>query len=292
MRILLLSCFMSAIALNAQDFVDVFKMEYRLSPENQYQDSTGSPLDIHDVVLSAFLPFEQDDGSFIIFGSTYQHTSLQDLRLHSLAFMGGMQRALSRDSTGKWENTTVLIPKINRDPGKIVSKDVQIGLYSIFSYRKSPDFRWKFGLYANNDLFGIMVIPLVGLAWKIDEDLTLDMTLPVSANLRYVLSDKWMAGLTYTGRKYSYNLARSNEYVEVGDNTVGLFLERYLTKRIVLNAQAGHSVLRNYDRYDEGQQVHLSFGAVDIQDDRKVRNSPLSQSMYFKGGLYYRFSAE
>jgi hypothetical protein len=271
--------------------VDVAKFAYRLSPENSFEDSIGSPFNITDINADIFLPFEQDDGDYIIAGSSYSRTSIDGLEVSSFALYGGVRNQWKKNDSTSWEYMTLIIPKINSDGGKIVSRDVQLGIYSLFYYKRRPDLKWKMGLYANDEMFGFLILPLFGVEWQIKESLKLDMTLPLSATLRHTVHDRLMLGFSYVGRKYSYNLARDREYLEVSDNSLSLFTDLYLSSKIVLNLQVGHSVLRGYDRYERGDQVDLSFGAVNWKDDRRPLNSDLSQGWIVKGGLLFRFSA-
>ncbi|NNC82258.1 MAG: hypothetical protein HKN79_01665 [Flavobacteriales bacterium] len=275
----------------AQQFVDVFKLDYRLSPENQYQDSAASSVDIADVHLGAFLPFEQDNGDYIILGANATWSTIDDLRVSSVGLIGGVRNTWRSDSD-KWEYMTLLLPKINKDDGKILARDVQLGFFHLFYYKKRPGLRYKFGMYMNDDLFGLLLLPLFGADWQIDERTRLELTVPMSASIRRTLNDRWMAGFNYVGRKYSFNLSAANSYLEVADNTVTLFSDLYLTEKLVLNLQVGHSVLRAYDRYPIGEGVDLSFGAVDLNDDRKPLNSPLSQGIVLKPVLFYRFTSD
>lgn len=276
----------------SQQFVDVFKLNYRISPDNSFADSMNSNVDLRDVEAHAFLPFEQEDGDYIIAGSSITQTKVDDLNVKSIALLGGVRNKWNKADSDSWEYMTLIISKLNSDGGKVVSKDVQIGIYSLFYSKRREGLKWKFGLYANSELSGFMIVPLFGTEWQINESVKLDMTLPLTASIRKTVNERLMLGVSYVGRKYSYNLSRANEYLEVADNTVCLFSDVSLSERIIFNIEIGHSVLRSYDRYDEGDGVIVSFGAVDVQDERKALNADLSQGLIFKGGLFYRFSAD
>ena len=271
--------------------MDVAKLSYRNAADNNFEDSLGSPFDINDIEASVFLPFEQEDGNYILIGSNFSQTTFDGLNVSSIALYGGVRNKWKRGDSDSWEYMTLIIPKINSDEGKLVTNDVQVGLYSLFYYKKRPGLKWKIGLYANDEMFGFMILPLFGAEWQISESSKLDMTLPLSASFRKTLSERVMVGFSYVGRKYSYNLSRDDEYLEVADNSVSIFSDIYLSSKFVLNLQMGHSVLRGYDRYADTDQVHLSFGAVNLKDDRTALNSDLSQGWIFKGGVFYRFSA-
>jgi hypothetical protein len=277
---------------SAQQFVDVAKLSYRFSPNNELMDDLPSEVDISDLELNVFLPFEQEDNSYVFVGGNYTSTRIGSVPFSSFSLLGGYSGMISRGEPESWEYLTLLIPKVSNDGGKIISKDVQIGVYSLFRKKKNESFKWRLGSYMNTDRFGFLLVPLFGFEWQVKENLKVDMTLPVSATIRKTFNRRLMGGLNYVGRKYSYNISATNEYLEVADNTVNLFADIYLTERIVLNLQAGHSVLRSYDIYGDGENVIISFGPVDLDDDRRAPRNEISQGAIFKGGLFYRFSAD
>ncbi|NND95335.1 MAG: hypothetical protein HKN45_10750 [Flavobacteriales bacterium] len=289
--VFLLICSLLARAYYAQQFVDVLKLSYRLSPNNEMLEHEGETVDINDYMVNIFLPFEQADKTYIFAGANYFSSSIGDFDVYSLSLYGGFSGHIQRESVGGWQYTTLLIPKISLDGGKIVSKDAQIGAYTLFRKKKSEKFKWKVGAYMNTERFGFLLVPIIGLEWQANESYKVDITAPMSASVRKTLNDKMMLGLQFTGRRYSYNISRSAEYLEVGDNTVNLYTDIYLTGKVVLNLQVGHSILRNYGIYNDGDDVIISFGPVDLQDDRPSPRNELSQGWNFRGGLFYRLAA-
>ena len=56
--------------------------------------------------------------------------------------------------------------------------------------------------------------------------------------------------------------------MDKADNNAGLFSDIYITKNLVLNIKAGHSVLRKYRIYDEQDKLGLKIGPLNVGDDR------------------------
>ncbi len=284
----------STTNLSAQQYADIFDLNYRLSPANSYEDSTSSEFDIDKFNASFFLPLEADSGYYTLIGGGYSQTRFDDITLHSASLRLGFNAIWPNGVWGlrDWGYSIIYIPKLNMDDDKLSKKDFQMGLVGLFTKVKSDKLTWKFGGYLNRDRFGWLGVPLFGLKWQIDPTLQLDLTLPIAGTLRKTINDRFTTGLIFSGRKFSYNLGQGEQYMEVSDTNIWAFADLYLSKNVVLNLRAGHSFLRDYGIYGDEDEVDFSLGSVNIGDKRSDSPIAVSQGVSIQAGLLWRVHVE
>ncbi len=138
-------------------------------------------------------------------------------------------------------NTTLLLrnnaEKINL-PGSF-----QAGGFVVVNYKINQRLTVKAGLYYNREAFGNFFMPLGGLEYKVDSTLQIWGTLPGSFFIEKKLKKYWYAGLTFKAVTNSYQLF-NGKYIQFNDNQLSLFSDLYLSKNLVLNLEAGHSLFR------------------------------------------------
>lgn len=138
-------------------------------------------------------------------------------------------------------NTTLILrnhaEKIN------LPSSFQAGGLVLVNYKINPKLTVKAGLYYNREAFGNFFMPLGGLEYKVDSTLQIWGTLPGSFYIEKRLKKYWYAGLTFKAVTNSYQLF-NGKYIQFNDNQLSLFSDLYLSKNLVLNLEAGHSLLR------------------------------------------------
>jgi hypothetical protein len=148
---------------------------------------------------------------------------------------------------------------------------LQVGGAALMFFKKKADLTWKFGLYVNGELFGLFIIPLAGIDWKIDDRSNLFGVLP--ANLTYERKmNNWIySGFTF--RTFTNSYARDTGYWRIDENQLGAFTDLYITRHIVLNGEIGSSILRK----------------IRTGTERKAKeNWNVKDNLYFKISLAYR----
>jgi hypothetical protein len=66
-----------------------------------------------------------------------------------------------------WSLTMTAIPRFNSE-GLKLENSFQMGGLLLASYKKKETLKYKFGVYVNNEFFGVFVMPLAGIDWKIN----------------------------------------------------------------------------------------------------------------------------
>jgi hypothetical protein len=206
--------------------------------------------------------------------------------LHAITGLFGIDQHLNK----KYKALALLIPKISADLMSFSSKDIQLGGIAILSKTIKENLSWKFGVYGNADRFGPLVVPIIGFKWQANSSWRIESSLPISAHIRKTISSRFITGIKYSGRKYSYNLSEEDAYIEVGDNHVWAYADFYIAPTWVLHLRAGHSVLRNFARYSNSEKIDASMGPVNFGDERPIPDYERKNGPSLQVGLRYRYA--
>jgi hypothetical protein len=147
----------------------------------------------------------------------------------------------------------------------------QIGAVLIANFKANENLKYKLGLYVNKEFFGLFVMPLLGIDWEISKKTNLFGVLPGNLTLEHKVNKKIYAGACFRAITSSYRL--DTGYWRINENRLGAFIDIYLAKKLVLNAEAGHSVLRKV--------------TTGVKDQYKIDWS-LNDNTYFKIAFAYR----
>ena len=154
---------------------------------------------------------------------------------------------------------------------------------------------YKLGLYANSELSGPWFVPLLGLYYlSPNKKLEVNLTIPILADVNYALHPKIAVGFNYSGQVRSYHLSKiqtteKSGYVTRTTNEVAGYLKFTLTKSMIIQTKAGHSVGRFYRVYDENDKVKVGFPLVNVGDDRTQLNTDFADGWTYQAMLIYRF---
>lgn len=301
MRVVLLSfLILLGEITNAQNFVDLANLYWRTSPANGVENSTDQ-VNFNSWNLDIKAPVVLSGKTVFIAGIDLSHNRITnttagiDYLFSSAALQLGVEK--------KWERFKMLalvMPKLSSTfTGGIDGKDFQFGGLVLNNLRRNDHFDWRFGAYVNSELFSIMVVPLLGFNWKINERWRWKMLAPVNLEISRIMSSRWIAGLLFIGVNGSYRmrgqLNPNNQfpgsyqpYLDKADNNAWLYSDIYLTKNLVFNLKIGHSVLRKYRFYDETDKLTLKLGPVNIGNDREVSIPLMKNGWSFETRLIFR----
>jgi hypothetical protein len=148
---------------------------------------------------------------------------------------------------------------------------VQFGGAVLGEKKISESLQFRVGIYLNAELFGLFVVPLAGIDWKIDNRSNLFGLLPGGLTYEYHLSKSSYTGLAFRTTTNSYGV--NNNYYRIDENQLGTYYDFYLTKKLVLNAEIGHSILRKI----RTGEYHEKGAHLDVKD-----------AWYFKTAIAYR----
>jgi len=123
--------------------------------------------------------------------------------------------------------------------------DAQVGGAVVTNRIMGPAFTWKFGVYANADAFGLFLMPLAGIDWRINAKHNLFGLLP--GNFTYEHKPlQWLHwGATFKAITTSFG-TRDGDFRRVDENSIGLYVDLYPLKNLVLRLEGGHTGFSQY----------------------------------------------
>lgn len=257
----------------AQPFLDVAKLKYTNSPDAGLLNQNKNDVKLQYFSFETNLPIQfNNKKDAVIFSPYFEKWWSQIIYNPKQAHYGiGLPVSLIKSfPNSKWGILLTAIARLNDSSGSKKAM-VQMGGALIVNYKRNENLTWKLGIYVNNELFGVFVIPLAGIDWKINERNNLFGVLPGNLVYEHKIDKRFYYGACFRAITNSYG--NGNGYWRIDENQLGLYLDTYLTKNLVLNVEAGHSILRK-----------LRTGIKRISSyDTKVNDN-----LYFKLALAYR----
>lgn len=285
--------------VNAQNYVDLAKIYYQNTPENNFESTNGST-NVQEFGADLTLPIKLENGNAIVTGVSYNSVGFSldegtSVNLQDLTLKVGM----SVNHTEKLNVSYLLLPKLSTDFKKTGGDDFQIGGVAILKYKKNENFKYKAGLYYNSDLFGPFVVPFLGCYYTSPSGkFELDLSLPIAADLNYKLSDRLKIGFNYATSTKSFNMNQDFTFDNVDYNN--LYIKRYtleafpyvclnISENYLFFAKVGYSVGRSYEAFEKGDENSFSILSIGFGDEPKVLNDLFDDGLIYRIGFRYRF---
>jgi hypothetical protein len=243
MRSLLLILFIIVTSnVLAQPYVDPVHVRYTYGIKSK--KSSGTPFS--HFYVGPDLPLKLRNNKYFVISPIFEQWNIDSASEKSyLPKVKGVGLALSVIlplDKGHWSLTMSAIPRVNGE--KFDMEDAfQFGGVLLATYKKSETLRYKFGVYANAEFFGLFIIPLAGIDWRMDARNNLFGVLPGRLTFEHKLNSHFYTGATFRAITNSYRL-ENNNYLRIDDNQLSGFLDCYLTKHIVFTPEAGLGILR------------------------------------------------
>lgn len=246
----------------AQPYVDIVNVRYMSSPNNGLfrRNQTPNSYQYYDVDLTLPIQFKKS-GTILVFSPSFENwqAKVEDSRT---VFPSGIALPVTLLTPLKNKKFLLNTTAIVRNNGEKFSlpNTFQAGGLFLLNYKVNDKLTVKGGLYYNREAFGNFFMPLGGIDYKPDSTLNIWGTLPGSFFIEKRFK-KWLyAGVTFKAVTSSYQLFGLH-YLHINDNQLSLFTDVYLTKNFVLNAEAGHSILRRLRIGNTGKIKDYSFDA-------------------------------
>jgi hypothetical protein len=261
----------------SQPYIDLASIRYVSSPakSSKNKDQIASPLNYFNFSITAPIQFNNKKNAIILtpFFERWQ-TNMDSVHVFHIFHYGLVLPVsfLMPIGHSNWNLLSMVIIRMN---DAVINKfgECQFGGVAIASYKKSAALTYKMGLYVNRDFFGLFVIPLLGIDWQINDKENFFGVFPASLTYEYKLSNHFYAGAVFRTFTNSYHDS-GNNFMRIDENQLGLFYDTYLGKSILLNLEAGHSVLR---KIRAGPHYEINYFWNDLNN------------FYFKFMVAYRF---
>ena len=277
-----------------QEYVDLLKIDYLQSPQNQFENS-NTTTSLSEFTLGATLPLTINEKHTFLTGVNYELISTQlDVNSGTTNISNLIAKiGVNSKYSDTFSATYMLLPNIASDFKQIKSRDLQLGGLALFKFSKSPNMNYRLGLYAANELFGTFVVPLFG-GYYLSPNNKFETTvlLPLNGDFNYRLNKSSKLGCYFKGQIKSYNIntpiAQENErYLEKSTRELYLYYNYETAQGINFKLGVGRSISRTYSVYNE--TVDLGLPLVFIGDNRTVLNSLFEDNWVFKLSVYYRY---
>jgi hypothetical protein len=254
--VLVIFLFISHVS-HTQPYLDIAKFSYSYSPLSGLNGKTN-PLKSNLFSLNLNLPIElkKDGDAFIInpfLDNNQGEVSSNDFHVISQGLLIGF---LKKNLFKNWNLLSGFIARRNKQAEKKLNDDWQYGGIILTTYKKNQLLSLKFGIYYNKEFFGNYFIPLAGIDWQINPKNNLFGVLPGSMILEHKVNSWFYYGASFRALTNSYKLetidpcfsgdCSAKNYLRIDDNQLGIFADTYLSKKILLTAEAGYTVLRRY----------------------------------------------
>lgn len=299
-RIILLFIFLvcSGPSLLAQEYIDLATFSYNTALNRSFEDVPADRA-IQEWNLNLDFPIVLNSKHAFITGISagsirvgLNPSSMPATNLYAISLRLGINTTYSE----KWAGTYLIIPKVASDFTSGFSRGKQIGIIGLLTNTKTNKLKYTYGLYANSEEFGLLVVPIFGVYYKSGNDLfEANVLLPIRVDLNYELSATTSVGLRFDGLGTSYDIQSpgfpgfTNKYVTRASNELYLYGQLKLTPSLLLRAKIGHAFFRNYKVYESDDTIDLSLVGIFFGDNRTILNRDIGDGFHFKTELVYRF---
>jgi hypothetical protein len=174
-------------------------------------------------------------------------------------------------------------PRFMTDFKASFSKSIQPGGVIMYEKVKNDDLTWRAGVMFNRDFFGMYMLPVVYLDWRIAGKLKLTGMLPVYAKVYVQHSESFAAGIHFIGLTTSFRIFEpgyENYYVDRRSIDLSCFANKIITGNLILEGRIGYSVQRDYGLFADQEQMTLGLPLLNIGDQRIRSNNHFNNSPF------------
>ena len=240
--LLICSTFLFAVQLWSQPYVDPIQIRYMHAFRNNNAEATPYT----HLWVGSDLPIKLKENTYLLFSPLYEEWNIDSAEnteiypvLKSFAFPVGLIMPIQNS---KWSIS--VIPIVRWSGEKLFAENTfQFGGVALATYARLPHQKFRFGVYANSEFFGLFMVPLLGADWRIDEKNYLFGILPGRLTFEHQWSEKFFGGVTFRAPTSSYRLS-NGQYIRLDDNQLSLFVDYYLARHFCITIEPGFGILR------------------------------------------------
>ena len=290
MKKLLIALLLFPCLAIAQDYVDLFKIGYGETFNNNFEGTTSST-NVKSFEADLTFPVVLNEKNALITGAAFSRNNLQlfpEAEFTSL-YSTTLKLGLASTYNDKWSSTIVLLPKIASDYKNISGDDFYFGGFAILKLQRKENLIYRFGFYGSSEAFGIFSTPIIGWYYlSPNSKFEMDMSLPIAADINYTCGS-FTYGIDYFGIGRSFNITNANAYVDLSSLEFASYLQlNALDKSVLLRAKFGYSS-DDYEVYTEGDKIDFGLTAFSFGDDRTQLNPSMNGGIFLKFEAIYRF---
>jgi len=281
----------------AQDYVDIVNISYSEGFNTEFEDGSGQThVTSFDVAFT--YPIVINENNAIITGVDFSNISLAltatapNSHLNSTTLKIGWAATINE----RWSSTLVFLPKVTSDYKNIDGDDFYFGGFGVLKYQQKENLLYRFGAYASSEAFGVFATPIFGIYYtSTDDKWEVDLSLPIAANVNYLIGNNLKLGADYIGLGRSYSLTVDDikgTYVQQNSLDFSAYLEKaFVQQSILVRLKAGFST-NDYEVYDIDETIDLGLSAFRLGDNRTQLNQNINSAPFLKIEAIYRFYIE
>jgi len=283
----------------SQNYFEVANFAYTTTPPNDFETSSAQTT-VEEFALEFNFPVVLNKKSVLLTGLFANKTivaldaNMPKTDLNVL----GLNLGINHTFNDRWSGTFMVFSRLASDKIKFSNDNLQIAFLSLFTNIKRDHLKWRYGIYANTEQYGIMLVPILGLYYVSNNNkFEANLNLPILADINYILGHKFWLGMGFDGLGTSYNLTNQNyssdgAYVVKTSNELFGYLRFQINKSIFLNTKVGYAIDRKYEVYDANDDINLALTNIYFGDDRTRLNERFKDGVLFKIELLYRLYFE
>lgn len=281
---------------HAQNYFEIAKVSYTNTPQNDFEISDVQTT-VEELAMELNFPIVINDKTVLLTGLYVNKTKLKldanvpNSNLNVLGFNVGVNTTFN----DKWSATFMAFPKIASDELKITGKNMQLALLSLFTNKKRENLKYKYGIYANTENYGLIIVPIIGLYYvSTNQKFEANLNLPIIADLNYKIDKKMWLGMKFDGLGTTYNLMdqsySNGAYVSKTSNELVSYLRFQISQSLFINTKVGYAISRNYKVYDAKDKISFALTNIYFGDNRTQLNERFKDGAIFKVELLYRIN--
>ncbi|MBP2282458.1 hypothetical protein H4V97_000776 [Flavobacterium sp. CG_23.5] len=279
---------------NAQEYIDLFSVNYGKSQEKTFENSSVNT-SISTFQTNLTLPVVLNEKYTAVAGVNFSSYSLQlfpDSNNNHL-YSTNLRAGLSVKHSEHWSGLYLFLPKVASDYINVSSEDIYLGGLAVLKYKRNENFGYGLGLYGSSEAYGMSVVPIVTFYYHSpNKRFEINAFMPNDADINYSLTDKTRIGVDFLGHGNSYKLTTDNirsNYVENNSIDFSSYVQRsVLDKKILLRLKLGYS-LNDFRVYPMDQKLDLQILALKFGDNRTRLFEDKSNTILLKMEAIYRF---
>jgi hypothetical protein len=292
-----LSVFFSCIFFQgfSQEYFDIVNLTYTNTPPNNFEISNGQSK-VEELALELNFPILINQKTILLTGFFTNKTKVKfDANMPSSNLnVLGLKFGVNKSFNDKWSATFLAFTKIAADKIKLSNDNLQLGFLSLFTHKKRNDLKYRYGVYANTEKYGLIIVPVFGLYYmSMNKKFEANLNLPIIGDINYKINNRVWAGLKFDGLGTTYNLnvqsySNDDAYVSKTSNELMSYLRFKLSKTIFINTKIGYAISRNYKVFDSKDKIDLAVSSFYFGDNRTQLNERFKDGAIFKVELLYR----
>jgi len=281
----------------SQNYVDIVNLTYTNTPANDFEAADASTT-VEELRFEFNFPVVINKSTTFLSGLYTDKTKLHlDPLLPSTNLnVVGLKFGVHKILNDTWATTLMVFPKLASDKIEFSNDNFQFAFLSLFTQKKHSNLKYKYGVYANTEKYGLIIVPIIGLYYvSPNKKFESNLNLPIRADINYKLNNKLWLGMKFDGLGTTYNLNEQNygvqnAYVSKTSNELVSYLKFKLSKSIYLNTKIGYAISRNYKVYDQNDKIDLAISSFYFGDNRTQLNDRFKDGAIFKVELFYRLN--